>query len=43
MELYAVNTWGNGFFKVSAEVPNTDKTLKWQTHEVNQIETTFTN
>ena len=43
MELYAVNTWGNGYFKVSAQVPNTDKTLRWQTHEVNQIETTFTN
>lgn len=37
MEVYHINSVGNGYLKVSVEVPNSDATLSWQRHEVNQI------
>ena len=43
MELYHVNNGGDGYLKVTAEVPNSDYSLEWQTHEVNQFETSFIN
>ena len=43
MEAYHVNLGSRGFFKVSVSVPNNNIDLRWQTHEVNQFETAFTN
>lgn len=43
MELYLINIAGSGYVKISVEVPNTNLNLLWQRHEVNQIETEFTN
>lgn len=43
MELYHVNNGGDGYLKISAEVPNQDHSLEWQTHEVNQFRTSFVN
>ena len=43
MELYHVNGWGTGFLKISVSVPNDNTELLWQTHEVNQFSTSFTN
>ena len=42
MQLYHVNSGGNGWMKLSVEVPNIDNALLWQTHEVNQITTNIT-
>ena len=43
MEAYHVNGGLKGFFKVSVSVPNNKSELLWQTHEVNQFETGYTN
>lgn len=43
MEVYHTNSAGAGYLKISVEVPNTNIELGWQSHEVNQFETTFTN
>ena len=43
MELYHVNTGGNGFIKIRAEVPNADASLKFGRSQVMHIETSFTN
>lgn len=42
MELYHVNGGGGGQMQISVEVPNDDNTLRWQTHEVHSIETSYT-
>ena len=43
IEVYHLNLAGNGFLKVSAQVPNTDLSLLWQTHCVHKLRLTFTN
>lgn len=43
MELYAINGGGTGFVKISAEVPNSDKSLRNQRYERNHFEISFTN
>ena len=43
MELYHINSAGDGFVKISVEVPNSDTSLSWQRHEVNQFTSSFTN
>lgn len=43
MEAYHINGPGDGYLKISVQVPNTDTTLPKQLYEVNHIETTYTN
>lgn len=43
MEVYSVNTWENGWMKVNVEVPNSDTSLAWQAHDVNEFKTSLTN
>jgi hypothetical protein len=43
MEVYHINLGGTGFLRVSAQVPNTDASLLWQTHAVHRLDLTFTN
>lgn len=43
MELYHTNHHGPGFIKVSVATPNPSQASTWRAHEVNQIDTTFTN
>jgi hypothetical protein len=42
MELYHVNGGSAGQIQISVEVPNDDNTLRWQTHEVHSVETSYT-
>jgi hypothetical protein len=43
MEVYHMNNNGDGWFELGIEVPNTDATIeKWQSYEVQKIETAFT-
>lgn len=43
MEVYSVNLVANGWMKVNVQVPNTDRSLVWQTHEVVEFRTSLTN
>ena len=43
VEAYHVNGAGTGFFKIHVSSPNPNNKSPWQTHEVNEINTAFTN
>ena len=43
MEAYHVNGGGSGFFKIHVSSPNPNNKTPFQTHEVNEINTAFTN
>jgi hypothetical protein len=43
IEVYHINFYNPGYLRVSAQVPNSDQTLYWQTHAVQKLVLNFTN
>lgn len=43
MEIYHGQASGDGFLKIAVSSPNPTSVEKWQTYEVNEINTAFTN
>jgi hypothetical protein len=41
--VYHLNYVGSGHLKLTTQIPNTDQTLYWQTHAVQQLVLNFTN
>jgi len=43
LEVYHINLSGDGGLSVSAQVPNTDASLSWQTHATQIVQSDLTN